>query len=86
MKYVKASDVLPPGLLDELFRYIDGCMLYIPRRPQEKRAWGENSGAKEAIRHRNACMKSAFKAGSTISALSEAYHLAEETVKKILYS
>ena len=32
MRYVKAADVLPQGLIDQIQRYIDGEYLYVPRR------------------------------------------------------
>ena len=37
MEYVKAETVLPPELLREVQRYVDGRILYIPRAAGARR-------------------------------------------------
>ena len=49
MSYVNASDILPKCLVDEIQKYIDGQILYIPRKGENTLSWGEKSGTKENV-------------------------------------
>ena len=53
MKYVKAQDVLPEELIKLLQKYIDGSYIYIPKKNGSHKAWGENSGIRNALNIRN---------------------------------
>lgn len=44
MNYLNASHVLPDELLREVQKYAAGENLYIPKN-EEKKKWGEGSGA-----------------------------------------
>lgn len=46
MSYVNAIDVLPKVLIEEIQRYTDGQLLYIPRKNENSLSWGEKSGTK----------------------------------------
>ena len=49
MGYRKAADVLPKQLIAEIQKYIDGEMLYLPRKCKEHSRWGEKSGTRESL-------------------------------------
>lgn len=83
MKYKNARDILPDALLQELQRYVDGGLLYIPQAG-EKRAWGEASGARQYYTRRNAEIRAAHRAGASVEALAERFGLTEDAVRKIL--
>ena len=51
MKYINASDLLPPALVQTLQEYVQGGYVYIPAR--EHKSWGEKSGSREALAQRN---------------------------------
>lgn len=84
MKYKNAKDILPDKLLRELQEYISGGVLYVPQGG-EKKAWGENSGARQYYKQRNQEIRAAYDAGENISDLAEKYNLTEEALKKILW-
>ena len=44
MKYKKAQEVLPEEMIKMIQEYMDGGYLYIPRKVENKKSWGENSG------------------------------------------
>ena len=48
MKYIKALDVLPEEIIKIIQEYIDGEYLYVPRKDENHKSWGENSGIKKA--------------------------------------
>lgn len=88
MKYVKAQELLPEELLRELQGYMQGVpgYLYIPAPAGSRRAWGSQSGSRQALEVRNAQMRQAFAQGTGLDELAWRYHLAVETVRKIVYS
>ena len=44
MSYTKAEDVLPRHLVEEIQKYVDGKLLYVPRKDENSLSWGEKSG------------------------------------------
>lgn len=49
MSYVNADEVLPEDLIREIQKYVDGKVLYIPRRSEKAMGWGEKNGAKTGL-------------------------------------
>jgi len=86
MKYIKACDILPKYLLEELQQYVEGCIVYIPNKMGNRRAWGDMNGTKSKLLNRNNLIRVDFNAGIVINELSEKYNLSIETIKKIIYS
>ncbi len=85
MAYKKATEVLPTHLLEEVQKYINGELLYIPKPEAQKIGWGRLSGAREQIRKRNEAMIIAYQSGKSVSEIAETYYLSEETIRKIVY-
>ncbi len=85
MSYVKADDVLPKGLVEEIQKYVDGQLVYIPRKNENSLSWGEKSGAKEKLAERNQTIVNHYYSGETISALSKMYYLSEKRIQGILH-
>lgn len=84
MNYKKGADVLPARLLKEIQEYVEGSLVYIPKKSR-KAGWGDLSGARELIDKRNQRMVNRFEQGDSIQALAEQFHLGEDTVRKIVY-
>lgn len=80
-----ARDILPDRLLRELQEYISGETLYIPKA-QEKKPWGETSGARSYYKQRNAEIRKKYAGGSKIEDLGEEYHLSCDSIRKIVYA
>ena len=83
MKYINAADVLPGELVEEISKYVNGELLYIPSI-QEKKAWGEMSGSKVFYRDRNRKIKELFEEGKSIKTLADDFGLSYETIRKIV--
>ena len=47
MSYMNAEDVLPKVLIKEIQEYIDGQLIYIPRKSENILSWGEKNGTKK---------------------------------------
>lgn len=80
-----ARDILPDRLLRELQEYVSGETLYIPKA-QEKKPWGEASGARSYYKQRNAEIRQKYADGSKIDDLCEEYHLSYDTIRRIVYT
>lgn len=85
MKYENGGELFPEALLKQIQRYVSGAYVYIPARA-DKRSWGETSGYKRYISQRNLAIRQRFRAGEGVDALSQAYCLSPETLRKIIYS
>jgi Mor family transcriptional regulator len=86
MKYVNAKDVLPPELLAVVQQYTRGTLIYVPKKEDEKIGWGQLSGARAQVTHRNKNIKEAYHGGETIVELMDKYYLSEASIRKIIYS
>jgi Mor family transcriptional regulator len=84
MKYEKAQNILPEDVVELIQQYIDGGYLYIPRKCENKKAWGENSGIKNELKDRNVEVFNSYKKGSPIKILAEKYYLTEQTIRRII--
>lgn len=86
MKYVNADIVFPKELLQEIQKYVHGGMVYIPKPKETRKRWGENSGSRTSLNHRNDEIRRKFSEGVTIDQLSDQFFLSCESIKKIVYS
>lgn len=84
MGYIKAVDVLPDELLSEIQKYVDGQMLYIPRRCEEHLNWGEKSGIREKLEKRDQKILDEYISGKAIPDLSREYYLSEKSIQRII--
>ncbi|MFG6115548.1 CD3324 family protein [Thalassobacillus devorans] len=85
MSYVKAESILPPELLEELQKYVQGKTIYIPKDKSDYQKWGTHSGSRRRLDQRNRIIKEKFKLGINIDEISEEYFLSAETIKNIVY-
>lgn len=84
MSYVKADDVLPRVLVEEIQKYVDGQLVYIPRKNENSLSWGEKSGTREKLAVRNHTIVNCHYSGKTIPELSEEYYLSEKRIQGII--
>jgi len=86
MGYIRAEDILPPEVLLLVQSYIDGKLLYIPRKQVARNEWGSVSGSKAYYKSRNAMICSEFGDGVSIRDLMMKYCLSEKSIQRILRS
>ena len=84
MSYRKAEEILPAEVLTLVQQYVDGCLIYIPRRGEKHRAWGTDTKTKEKLKLRNLCMYTEYLKGSTVKELADKYFLTEKSVQRII--
>ena len=84
MRYQKAEDVLPAQLLAEIQKYADGVYLYIPRRPDHRKSWGNSTRYREELQMRNVSIRFLHREGLSAEELAERFHLSVKSIHRIL--
>jgi Mor family transcriptional regulator len=84
MKYEKAQNILPQDIIELIQQYVDGGYLYIPRKCDTKKAWGENSGIKSSLKKRNIEIFNIYNQGVTVKELTERFYLTEHSIRRII--
>lgn len=84
MSYKNAAQILPPELLREVQKYIDGDFLYIPRVTQHRREWGAGTTARQELEERNGKIFEAYLAGESTEDLAERFFLSRKSIERII--
>lgn len=84
MKYEKAQNILPQYIIDVIQEYTDGGYLYIPRKSNSKKSWGENSGIKNQLNKRNKDIFNRYRKGVSVKELAEQFYLTEYSIRRII--
>ena len=84
MSYKKATQVLPPKLLEQVQEYVDGEYLYIPRITQNKKNWGSTTTTRQELLARNQRIYQDYLAGVPVKQLAETYFLSSKSIQRIL--
>lgn len=84
MEYLRAAEILPQELIEQLQKYVDGAMVYIPKKEDGKKSWGEKTNTRIELAQRNSRIYADFQAGISIKELAEEYFLAEKSIQRII--
>jgi len=84
MKYSNAYKVLPSDIVKVIQEYVDGEYLYIPRKEEEQKKWGEQSGSRDTLKKRNAQIYLKYIKGAEILELAQQYYLSDKSIRRII--
>jgi len=84
MSYASAREIFPEDILKIIQQYVDGECIYIPRKEENKMAWGEITKSKEELLVRNKRIYEDYLSGISIQNLSETYYLSPKTIQRII--
>ena len=84
MNYKSANQVFPKELLVIIQDYIDGEYIYIPRKSDCNKKWGEKNGYREKLNKRNQEIYLQYKNGCPVKQLADEYYLSEKSIYKIV--
>ena len=82
MSYIRADEILPRDLLETIQQYVDGQLIYIPRK--EKQEWGSRTSARKFFRERNERIYKAWQEGISEEELSRRFSLSRKSIQRIL--
>lgn len=84
MKYSNAYNVLPSDIVKVIQEYVDGEYLYIPRKEEEQKKWGEQSGSRDTLKRRNTEIYLKYIKGAGILDLAQGYFLSDKSIRRII--
>lgn len=84
MKYEKAQNILPHSVIQLIQNYMDGGYVYIPRKNENKKSWGENTETKRHLDMRDKEIYNKHSLGVPVKVLSEQYFLTEGSIRRII--
>ena len=84
MDYKNATYILPHDLLIALQEYADGEYIYIPRKVENRKQWGECNHSRRQFATRNREIFKQYQNGTSVEKLAGQYYLSSKTVYKIL--
>lgn len=84
MGYQNAVSILPADLLEAIQQYIDGEYIYIPRKAENKKRWGEVKNSRQYIQERNAIIFSQYQNGISVEDIASCNYLSPKTIYKIV--
>lgn len=84
MRYEKAQDILPSNIIEILQEYMEGGYLYIPKKDENKKSWGDNTDTKSMLKTRNEEIVIKYSNGKSVRDLSAEYYLTEASIRRII--
>lgn len=84
MGYKNVKQILPDELIKQIQEYVDGEVIYIPRKEERRRHWGESTQTKLFIETRNTEIRRKYQMGVRVGDLAEEYHISTQGIYKIL--
>ncbi len=77
-------DLLPKELLEQIQKYVDGKTIYIPKKSENRKHWGDNTDTKHLLASRNCRICSDYQSGMDMKQLAEKYYLSEKSIQRII--
>lgn len=84
MKYRNGKELLPVKLLQQLQEFVEGELIYIPRKNDRRAGWGAVNGARMKLEMRNQEIGRLYHSGVSILELSLRFNLSEDSIRKVL--
>lgn len=84
MGYRKAEEILPMDIIELIQRYVDGENIYIPRKENQRKEWGNKTMIRQELEERNIQIFTDFQKGYKVQDLSIKYFLSEKSIQRIL--
>lgn len=82
--YKNAKDVLPEALLRQIWKYVEGENIYIPKRQECRAAWGSLNGSRREYEMRNEQIRQRYAEEATLEELAKEFCLSVESIRKIV--
>lgn len=84
MGYKKADKILPQEIIAQIQDYVDGEYLYIPRKEENRKSWGEGTDTRQKLKERDREILQEYAAGASKRELAEQFFLSEKSIERII--
>jgi len=84
LAYKNAREVLPDALLRQIWKYVEGENIYIPKREEHRAAWGSRCGTRQEYEERNKQIRRRYAEEASVEELAKECCLSVESIRKII--
>lgn len=84
MGYNNGKQILPIELIKQIQQYVDGESIYIPKREETVKCWGQNTDTRRFLNRRDIEIYQKYLNGCRVVELSQEYHISTQGIYKIL--
>lgn len=84
MSYIKAKEILPKEVIELIQEYIQGEVIYIPKKECNRKSWGQMTTIREDIQLRDSNIYYEFKSGVSREELAKKYFLSKKSIDRIV--
>ena len=84
MRYINAQDIFPDDVLAIMQQFADGAYIYIPKKIDNKKKWGDNTRSKIETQERNKKIYAKYKSGIGVNQLALEYYLSDKSIQRIV--
>ena len=82
MSYLRAEEILPQALIEEIQQYVSRKSIYFPSTG--KQDWGSRTETKQALLMRNREILRQHQSGISIGQLAKIHYLSEKSIQRII--
>jgi len=84
MRYINAQDIFPDDVLAGIQQFIDGAYIYIPKKSNNRKKWGDNTRSKIETQERNEKIYAKYRSGVGVNELAVEYYLSDKSIQRII--
>lgn len=84
MAYQNAFELLPEEIVKEIQKYVNGTILYIPKKPKDRLPWGSKTASKEMLQQRNQQIYQEYQLGKSTRELASSYYMDIKSIQRII--
>lgn len=84
MSYRRAEQILPNEIIELIQNYVDGECIYIPRKENSRKNWGENTSIREELKERNRNIFLDYQKGMKGTEIAGKYYLSLKSIQRII--
>ncbi|NLL77469.1 MAG: hypothetical protein GX235_09520 [Clostridiales bacterium] len=84
MGYRRAEEILPMEIIELIQKYVDGENIYIPRKENQRKEWGNATLIRQEMEDRNKRIFMDFQNGYKVQELAIKYFLSSKSIQRIL--
>lgn len=84
MGYISAESILPENIIKLIQQYVDGECIYVPRKNENQKAWGEKNGTRSIFEKRNEEIFKKYIEGTPITDLATMYYLSTKSIRGLI--
>ena len=84
MGYRRAEEFLPIEVIELIQQYVDGTNIYIPRKQENRQAWGSRTRYRFEMQMRNEAIYQEYLSGMPVRELANRYYLSEKSIQRII--